>query len=332
MSGPPSLRGSPAHAQPSLFTGMQCAECIAHDRCGAVGTVHACASPCEHTGRVHPATSPLASNSTLDLPLLSSWPRVPSLGQTLIVADTKFLDHADALRLPDVVTALRTGGLAPTRLAGKFAVLQGKDTTLARLWAIRGRLPVFMKEAGFAGVIGPGYSTWDSDSPFASLVAMTRSATVATDLAEVLATIPTLVWRFDRDLEVWAEWVATQRVPVIAVDLGTFRREDWWTWAVESLAYLNQQLAKASCVPALVVSGPSTRRRIADVLEAWSSTVTFASSRPWSLACHGRRWGRDLDKPETAPWMTRPGLLEVNAAALDAAVRALATSTARTVA
>jgi len=185
-----------------------------------------------------------------------------------------------------------------------------------------GRLGRELASTGAHCVIGPGFSTWWSETPYASLAAMAQSAQIASELALDLATIPTVVWRHRRDLQRWAQWIATTRPPAIAVDLGTLKMNTRWKWALGCISYLKSVCAAHGYVPQLVISGPTRLGRISDAGEAWTKP-TFLSSSPWRAAQGGRLLLPDLTR-QHAPELSRSALFDLNLQAFD---RAIATAT-----
>lgn len=149
-----------------------------------------------------------------------------------------------------------------------------------------------LNESSVPMAVSPAFSTWWPDSPFASVLAMAKTAEAARVLAGYMPVVPSVVWRFREDLNRWAGWMRVSGPAAISMDLGTLRSGRAWSWATSSIEHLGE-LVKDDA-PRLLINGPSTLSRIADVMRAWPGAVTAMSQHPFQAARHGRRLNDDL--------------------------------------
>lgn len=153
-------------------------------------------------------------------------------------------------------------------------------------------------------------------------MAIMRSAWMAADLARHLATIPTIVWRYQSELRQWSEWIAANHIGAIAIDCGMLRHDKHWQWALDGVRYLGTQLGGSpSMVPHLVASGPSTPERISELGETWPGPLTFASQHPWISAIRGLALLPDLETEPAARSETREQLVLDNSRVFHSVIR-----------
>jgi hypothetical protein len=204
----------------------------------------------------------------------------------------------DAMRLADVLKVLSS----PNRKAppGQIVVLIGRDRDLKRLLPIRGTLGQRLVNAGFVGVISPGFSTWKSHSPWESQISVQLSNSFAVELIPHIPTIPTILWRHSGDIPRLARWIALAKVPTITIDAGPARTaNEWASWCADLARFVEELNGLSYPVPILVVNGPGTPDRILSVQGLWPASVVFLTQRPWRLAEAGQALLPDL-KTETA--------------------------------
>lgn len=168
----------------------------------------------------------------------------------------------------------------------RYAVLLGSDREIDLLWRRAGLYARRLRAGGYQAVIAPAFSTWWNRSPFDGLYELKRTEVMAKVLARRLPTIPSIAWRNERDIERWVLWLTKSLVSEFCVDLGTFRTEASWKWALEGIRLLD---SLADRPRTLVVAGPSRLPRIAEVGSAWPHRLIVASKHPWQLGIHGRR-------------------------------------------
>jgi hypothetical protein len=204
-----------------------------------------------------------------------------------------------------------------------IAFLVGKDPVLEQLWARSGGLGIELRDAGFRMTIGPGFSTYWDESPFASIRSIARSVHAASSLAKQLPTVPSVVWRCHADLDRWAAWIGDVGVDAICIDFGSFTKRDELPWVLDGLDHLHRSVQQVAKVPRLIASGPFTPTRIAAVASRWTAAVTIASKRPWLLARQGQLLLDGLRHRPADRDMSIPELVEANSATfLDEARRA----------
>lgn len=281
----------PRRRPAGLFTGEPCEVCPVASRCGAVGTDDACGDRSEYATGLHPAQVPTTRPDEFDLPA-TTWRPVPSLPAAVAICDRLVPCHAVAVRLRE---SLQDWAWRKTEATVRIAVLLGRDEMLEKVWRQSGQLSADLIGRGVTLVVSPGFSTWWTEPPFASLHAMARSAHLASLLVRQLPTIPTIVWRFRRDLDRWAEWITECEPPMIGLDYGTLRGEDIWRWGITGLEHLVGRLVACGAnVPRLFAVGPSTAARVSELFDTWPTAVTVASARPWLAARHGCGLQSDL--------------------------------------
>lgn len=249
-----------------------------------MGTDDACGHTSEYATGLHPDHVPKTRPDDFDLPA-ATWRPVPALPAAVAICDRLVPGHAVAVRLRE---SLQDWPWRKNEATIRIAVLLGRDDVLEKVWRQTGQLSADLTERGVTLVVTPGFSTWWTEPPFAALHAMARSAHLASLLVRQLPTIPTIVWRFRRDLDRWAEWIIECEPPMIALDYGTLRGEDVWRWGLTGLEHLVGRLVASGCaVPRLFAVGPSTAARVSELLDTWPTAVTIASARPWLAARHG---------------------------------------------
>jgi hypothetical protein len=320
----PSPRGSTTpRSGPTFLSGCFCATCPFRFVCAAADTVEACGDPSEYTARVHPRTTPLDATEPTALPRFTSRAAMPVFDEVLLVADRTRGGAVRGVRLLNTLASLnRKPGSSPSH-PGAIAVLLGVDQRLDRVWRRRRLLGAALVADDFAAAISPGFSTWRSDSPFASRIAMLQSALMAVELGRHLPTVPTIVWRYWNDLDQWAAWIANNRIRTIAVENGSVRNDDEWLAAIDGVRYLGEALVRRPYpLPRLLMSGPSTRQRITLAAAAWEGPLTIVSQTPWQLAGRRIALGPDLDTEPAADCETKAGLLTENVASFTHAARA----------
>jgi hypothetical protein len=230
------------------------------------------------------AAAPNLTTDDLELPTGIAWPSLPHFGPAMVIGTRVTPAGCDSLRLKEVLGVREKG-----RLRGSVACLHGSDRQLIRLGLREGSIGSDLSLAKAAAVVGPGFSTWWNWSPFESLVAMARSAWFASELARHCPTVPTVVWRTETDLIRWATWIVSERIPAIALHVGSIRGAEQWRWAMVGIARLSYELDQCDTVPHLIINGPSTIDRMTTVRAAWRGGLTFASQNPWLLAQGGKR-------------------------------------------
>jgi hypothetical protein len=301
---------------PSLFAGPHCSACPASVICPVAGTVEACGEKeTEDESSAHPAQSGLSIEDFLLVP--PRWKPLPPLPDTIVVADALVPERVVGLRLR---RSLQPGPWLVPHSMKSLAVLHGRDADLERLWNRRLETAQRFRSAEVPLVIGPAFSTWWTETPFASLRAIARTAEVARIVGHHVPVVPSVVWRFDEDLVRWAAWLTESDAEAVSVDLGSLRAKAAWRWGVRGLARLGDLLAPN--VPKLLANGPSTLDRIMEVIDAWPGVVVPMSQRPWQLARHGLALNDDFSISKDFS-LTMAELMQINVDMFDRTVRSL---------
>jgi hypothetical protein len=301
---------------PSLFAGSCCSGCPAARVCPVAGTVEACGErETEDRSSAHPSQSSLSSEDFLLVP--PQWKRLPPLPDVIAIADTVVPERAVGLRLH---RSLQPKPWLHSNSFKSIAVLHGRDCDLERLWSRRVQMAENFRSWGVPLVVGPAFSTWWPETPFASLRAIARTAEAARIIARHVPVVPSVVWRFDDDLLRWAAWLKQSGAEAVAVDLGTLKARAAWSWGLRGLAQLGELLAPN--VPTLLANGPSTLSRMTDVIEAWPGVVVPMSQRPWQLARHGRALNDDFSHSKDVS-LTATELMQINADMFERTVQSL---------
>lgn len=307
---------------PSLFAGPCCSACPAAAVCAVAGTVEACGyRETEDRSSAHPSQSSLSSEDFLLVP--PQWKPLPPLPDAIAIADTLVPERLVGLRLR---RSLQPRPWLHSDPFKSIAVLHGRDCDLDRLWSRRLQMAESFRSWGVPLVVGPAFSTWWAETPFASLRAMARTAEIARIIGRQVPIVPSVVWRFDEDLIRWAAWLKQSGAEAVAVDLGTLKARTAWSWGVRGLAQLGQLLAPN--VPKLIANGPSTLPRIMDVIKAWPGIVVPMSQRPWQLARHGRALNDDFTASKDLS-LTAAELMQINVDTFERIVRSLLRVAAR---
>lgn len=289
-----SRGANPGREQPSLFQQHdRCVGCAGHEVCGAGGTDDRCGDPVEYrTGGVDVDSARAMTAGDFQLPTGVTWRPLPEFGHALVIGTSLTSFGCDAIRLKEFLGRCQRRSEQPD-LRRHVVVLHGLDQQLVRLGRFEGNLTRFLSAAGARAVIGPGFSTWWEWSPFESLLAVARSARFACELGRGVPTVPTVVWRHERDLDRWAAWISATRASAISVDLGTARSPARWSWALRGIDHLAMNIGSEARLR-LIANGPSTVERLVALREVWRSDLTFASQHPWHLAQGGKRLLDDL--------------------------------------
>jgi hypothetical protein len=319
----PSPAGSPApRSGPTLFSGAHCGSCRAREGCTASETVEACGDPAEYASPVHPLTTPFAESQSGSWPVFEAFGALPQLGDVLLVADRVRVPLILGVRLASSLASLsRSWSRMPLQPETGVAVLLGADSGIDRAWRELGRLGAALAADGFSAVIAPAYSTWGSDSPYASRISMLQSAHAAAVLARHLPTIPGLAWRYHADLRQWTEWIQVHQIGAVALDCADANSDAEWDRAVGGIRVLASSLRERHAVlPRLIVNGPSTLASIADIAQAWRGPLTIASQQPWQLGVHGKVLNADLSVEVAARWERPEDLVRENGERFSAAV------------
>lgn len=282
----PNPQGSLRPAAPAgLWSGSYCAGCPAQSLCVDFNTDRACGHPSEYPeGSAHPE-SRAATSGYDDFCFPSFKLRDRAVAHVpphlLVISDGTLTPN---VKLKHLLAAVRR--TSSKDRTGCLAVLHGSDEYLYRLRGLRGSLGRRLKDAGFVGAIGPGFSTWEQHPPFSSLLAQALSAHIATEVDALLPTIPTIVWRTHDELGRWADWLLENGRQTIALHPGPLRTVAEWEWWTAGLSQL-RDLLKGQSVHAYV-NGPCTHARLADVVNVWGPTVTFMTQHPWATAVKGK--------------------------------------------
>lgn len=280
----PNPRGSLRPTAPAtLWAGRHCVGCPASQVCVAARTDDACGHPSQYPSSVlHPASlrsqakpsdfhlRPFASPDTTFL-----LPR-PHL---LTISDGSL---TGTVRLKEVLAAVRRTSTGADHL-GRLAVLHGRDRDLIRLIRERGRLGRRLFDIGFIGAISPSYSTWADHPPWESLMSEALTAAIATEIDQHLPTIPSIVWRAHEELDRWASWIIDSNRRAIALHSGPLRQDSEWAWWLLGIERLRSHFSDTA-MPHLYVNGPSTKPRLADVIDIWGTQVTFLTQHPFIAA------------------------------------------------
>lgn len=301
---------------PSLFAGTHCPACPASHVCTVAGTIEACGDKAtEHKLSAHPSQSRASPEDFLLAPLKSK--ALPPIPGSIVVADSRVPGRVAGMRLRP---SLRPGAWRASGPFKPIAVLHGSDDVLGRVWNRRVEVGENFRSWGVPAVIGPAFSTWWSDTPFASLEAMAKTAEAARIIGHDVPVVPSVVWRFEDDLIRWAAWLVEGDTEALAVDLGTLESRGEWSWGIRGLARLGELLRQNT--PTLFANGPSTLARIAEVIGVWPGTVVPMSQHPWHLARHGLALENDLSASKDRT-LTAAELVQINADSFDQAVRSL---------
>ena len=311
---------------PTLFAGPLCSDCPASAVCTVAGSIEACGDErTEDRRSAHPQKTPELLEDDFRFPPLKLKP-LPSLPAAIVIADAPMIGRLHGIRLR---RALQPGVWQCAQAPKPISVLHGRDGELDRLWHRLGAAEADFRAWNVPAVVSPAFSTWWTETPFASLVAMAKTAEAARVLGQRLPVVPSVVWRFERDLDRWAAWIIEEGAEAISVDLGSLRALAGWAWGIRGIARLGELLG-ANC-PKLLANGPSTTSRIGQVVRAWPGVVVPMSQHPWQTARNGRKLNDDLTA-SPAPRFDTERLTHINADVFDTAVRSLTGGPAETVA
>jgi hypothetical protein len=200
-----------------------------------------------------------------------------------------------------------------------FALLCGSDIDLRRFTDRLGHHLRALPQT-FQLAFASGFSTWHQYTPFDGLISIAQTAFVGAELARVMPTIPTVVWRNRRDIYRQVAWLAKKPPPAIGVHLSTFRTQDDWDWSLRGVRVLAEAIQRLGLLETtLVAYGPSKASRLLQLGAAWPWHIVVVSSTPYQLAMSHNLLHPDLSF-ERCDLLDSHELAVANAAAFEAGV------------
>ena len=295
MSNSNWTKGYSVPADQDVLAPPVCLRCPVRGACGEVEMATSCRSllwHAPHHFHPHAFTKREARARVKFDPPPPGWGELAEV-PTIVVADS--ISQARQLPGPSALGCSPSLALATeiTQCADAIAFLPGEDDQLAALWDDRGNHARRLAVA-FGLVVAPALSTWWNAPPFDGLVALAATLSFAAYLGQRVPTIPTLVWRNQRDIFRTVAWLRPSRPKAICVQAGTFKRPRDWAWLVRGLDLLQATFRHQLPHPRLLIYGVSSIARMRSVVAVWGTRVTFASRKPVLVAEGGNRLTEEL--------------------------------------
>lgn len=164
----------------------------------------------------------------------------------------------------------------------------GTDPVVEAFWSrrTRDRLIERIAEQGWDLVLAPNYSYY-ANYPMAELILNgRRNLLIAEEFAAAGVTCaPNLYWYRLRDLQRLRRWVEDTEIPLVAVNLQTFRTaQDWMDYALPGITWMSYEFPPTTQF-VFTTGGQTTR--LQQVLELFPGRCHIVTQKPWQTAAHG---------------------------------------------
>jgi len=171
-------------------------------------------------------------------------------------------------------------------------MLIATDAILDDLWARRGIWLHAMAKWQPSLVVAPDFSAWDGDPTLYTRYNIVRSLRFYGAIQDAgFRAIPHVFWATAKDICDWADWLNSNHVPVVSIDLQCRGRGRWWSDFLTDLASLRARLRNP---PSLLLNGIDVGKDLARLLGVWPEVsitrnyaVEASKHRTPTLTPHG---------------------------------------------
>jgi hypothetical protein len=277
------------------------AQCVLPLWCGEAGTEFSC-DVSTYPGSLHPAAPDfvdrLAEVNGLDfgvtkamrqarvilpafIPQIDRWVTPANLRTgTVAVSYSRLRQHAGLRAKSNRTLNERLAAAPGTRTV---LLLAAKDELLElEVWPQRNRVVQTLAKWRPSVVVTPGWSVWPRRSALEHRYAMVRDVRMLGLLRKAgHVAIPTVGWARQADQEAWADWLISQRIKNIALDLQCVG--NGVDVFIDELAFFRRQFPDP---PDLFVNGLNNGEQLRAVLATWPNASFTADVV--ALAASGR--------------------------------------------
>lgn len=192
------------------------------------------------------------------------------------------------------VTARQFLGLKPGQLS--VLAMYAEDPLVEAWWTRRhsdGLLEAFAAQE-WDVILAPNYSLYGNQPRSEMLLNFRRCHLAARELQEACGSrttvVPNLYWFRLEDLDRHIAWVEDNEASAVAMNLQTFRWDDWWDEMVlPGVAYMGMRLDELGVDTRVIVNGVSRMRRIEHLLDAFGARLVVCTQNPLQLSRRGSR-------------------------------------------